>query len=258
MSIDIERLKIDPAYWGEVAPEGATHWHKDEFVRWTGHCIFGTWDIDAWRGGNWELAYWGWKGTLETFLTDGAIPRPTSKAVAASQPKQLTQAVFDGRPPMYIYAAIDESGECWGFTGRPVVYDDKFYFDDDADSALFESGHDTTDWKNSLIERETGIPVSEQNQAVERSTEAARQVEATLAERQNQYGDFSKVAGVSQHLQSVIAAAGADFDDVQREAMQMICSKLARLACGDADHVGSWHDIAGYATLVVKDLEGGK
>jgi hypothetical protein len=38
----------------------------------------------------------------------------------------------------------------------------------------------------------------------------------------------------------------------------MICSKLARLACGDADHVDSWHDIAGYATLVVKDLESGK
>lgn len=25
MSIDIQRLKIDPAYWDEVAPEGATH-----------------------------------------------------------------------------------------------------------------------------------------------------------------------------------------------------------------------------------------
>jgi len=116
------------------------------------------------------------------------------------------------------------------------------------------------DWSISALESPhfEMIKRTESITDVARSIEAARQVEATLAERQGQYGDFSKVAGVSQHLQSVIWAAGADFDDVQQEAIQMICSKLARLACGDADHVDSWHDIAGYATLVVKDLEGGK
>jgi len=91
---------------------------------------------------------------------------------------------------------------------------------------------------------------------VARSIEAARQVEATLAERQGQYGDFKDVAHLSQGLQSLLSVG--NFSDTQQEAIQMICSKLARLACGDADHVDSWHDIAGYATLVVKDLEGGK
>lgn len=91
---------------------------------------------------------------------------------------------------------------------------------------------------------------------VARSIEAARQVEATLAERQNQYGDFKDVAHLSQGLQSLLSVG--NFSDTQQEAIQMICSKLARLACGDADHVDSWHDIAGYATLVVKDLESGK
>jgi hypothetical protein len=89
-----------------------------------------------------------------------------------------------------------------------------------------------------------------------RSIEEARQVEATLAERQGQYGDFKDVAHLSQGLQSLLSVG--NFSDTQQEAIQMICSKLARLACGDADHVDSWHDIAGYATLVVKDLESGK
>jgi hypothetical protein len=114
------------------------------------------------------------------------------------------------------------------------------------------SGYDTTDWQNSLIERQE---VSNRVEQL-RSVEAARQVEATLAERQNQYGDFKDVAHLSQGLQSLLSVG--NFSDTQQEAIQMICSKLARLACGDADHVDSWHDIAGYATLVVKDLESAK
>ena len=102
-----------------------------------------------------------------------------------------------------------------------------------------------------LIERQ----VSERTKQL-RSIEEARQIESTLAERQNQYGDFSDVAHLSQGLQSLLLVGS--FSDTQQEAIQMICSKLARLACGDADHVDSWHDIAGYATLVVKDLESGK
>ena len=43
---------------------------------------------------------------------------------------------------------------------------------------------------------------------------------------------------------------------VQQEALHMICSKLARIANGDPNHVDSWHDIAGYASLVVKDING--
>lgn len=107
-------------------------------------------------------------------------------------------------------------------------------------------------WQNSLIERQDVSSRVEQL----RSVEEARQIESTLAERQNQYGDFKDVAHLSQGLQSLLSVG--NFSDTQQEAIQMICSKLARLACGDADHVDSWHDIAGYATLVVKDLESGK
>lgn len=39
-------------------------------------------------------------------------------------------------------------------------------------------------------------------------------------------------------------------DPDQKEALSMIFSKIARILNGDPDHIDSWHDIAGYATLV--------
>lgn len=78
-------------------------------------------------------------------------------------------------------------------------------------------------------------------------------VESMLADRQSQYGDFKDVANTTQWLMDQFALGR--MSNVQREALHMICSKLARIANGDPNHIDSWHDIAGYATLVVNDLE---
>ena len=79
-------------------------------------------------------------------------------------------------------------------------------------------------------------------------------VEQTLIDRESTYGSFSDVADTTQKLMSFLALK--DCSCVQQEAMHMICSKLARIANGDHYHIDSWHDIAGYATLVVKDING--
>ena len=165
----------------------------------------------------------------------------------------LDQSVFDGLPPEYRWAGVEASGKAYACICE-LIPKQTWLFAKDAKSAIrfVGDGYDTTNWQNSLIERQAVSSRVEQL----RSVEEARQIESTLAERQNQYGDFSDVAHLSQGLQSLLSVGS--FSDVQQEAMQMICSKLARLACGDADHVDSWHDIAGYATLVVKDLESGK
>ena len=170
------------------------------------------------------------------------------------QPKPLTQAVFDGLPPEYRWAVVDNRGSAYAFNAKPKPFKSDFRDWDfhNVDTVSLGMDYDATDWQNSLIERQDVSSRVEQL----RSVEEARQIESTLAERQNQYGDFSDVAHLSQGLQSLLSVGS--FSDVQQEAIQMICSKLARLACGDADHVDSWHDIAGYATLVVKDLESGK
>ena len=61
-----------------AAPEGATHWHDGEWIRWTGHKDMNLWNLDAWDGCQWTLSAYGFHGTLEGFLADGAIKRPES------------------------------------------------------------------------------------------------------------------------------------------------------------------------------------
>lgn len=161
--------------------------------------------------------------------------------------KPLTQAVFEGLPPEYRWAYLDRDGDPVIFCDLEAEHDDLF---PDHKPDCYDDGLEWATWLDSVLRRTESIT------DVARSIEEARQVEATLAERQNQYGDFKDVAHLSQGLQSLLSVG--NFSDTQQEAIQMICSKLARLACGDADHVDSWHDIAGYATLVVKDLESGK
>jgi hypothetical protein len=78
-------------------------------------------------------------------------------------------------------------------------------------------------------------------------------IEETLKERGEQYGEFADHAKISQTIKRL--AAGKELPDVQREALEMIAHKLARIINGNANHIDSWLDIAGYATLVVEKLK---
>ena len=85
-------------------------------------------------------------------------------------------------------------------------------------------------------------------------------IDQTLAERGNRYGSFIGHANVTQELKCVIARHLTQRDKVlyddQQEALDMICHKIGRIINGDADYADSWHDIAGYASLVDKRLSG--
>ena len=52
------------------------------------------------------------------------------------------------------------------------------------------------------------------------------------------------------------AERGCDLDPDQREALEMIAHKIARIVNGDPNYADSWVDIAGYATLVADRLQG--
>ena len=85
------------------------------------------------------------------------------------QPKQLTQAVFDGLPPEYRWAAVDSEGRAYAHKCMPKgATEASWWCVRGCAVYLIGEGYDTTDWQNSLIERETENPVSEQNQPVER------------------------------------------------------------------------------------------
>ena len=85
-------------------------------------------------------------------------------------------------------------------------------------------------------------------------------VDNTLEERGSRYGSFVGHANVTQELKAVIARhltqrSKVLYDD-QQEALDMICHKIGRIVNGDPDYADSWHDIAGYASLVDKRLLG--
>ena len=74
----------------------------------------------------------------------------------------------------------------------------------------------------------------------------------TSNNRGAQYGPFSEMARLAQTLKAALITN--DMSDVQKESLQLICTKLARIRCGNPNNVDSWFDIAGYANLVVEDL----
>lgn len=81
-----------------------------------------------------------------------------------------------------------------------------------------------------------------------------------LDERGQRYGVFVGHAEIAQQLKGVIkvyeAQRGCDLAFDQREALEMICHKIARILNGDPNYADSWIDIAGYAQLVADRLQG--
>ena len=85
-------------------------------------------------------------------------------------------------------------------------------------------------------------------------------VNTLLQERALQYGTFAALAKTAQEFKSVLyrelGSRNKRLADDQAEALDTILTKIARIINGNADHVDSWADIAGYATLVAERLQG--
>jgi uncharacterized ferritin-like protein (DUF455 family) len=79
-----------------------------------------------------------------------------------------------------------------------------------------------------------------------------------LENRGAQYGEFESHAYISQVLKVSIEshrlAHGIVLASDQKEALDMICHKIARIINGNPNYADSWIDIAGYATLVANRL----
>lgn len=79
-------------------------------------------------------------------------------------------------------------------------------------------------------------------------------IEATLAERQAQYGCFEDVAFVTENIMDILGRVRTnglnELPYPHRMALYMIASKMARIVNGDFNHKDSWHDIGGYSKLI--------
>lgn len=78
-----------------------------------------------------------------------------------------------------------------------------------------------------------------------------------LDEREARYGDFEELAKLAQALKrSMRMHAGySALQPHQREALEMVQHKIARIINGDPSYPDSWHDIIGYVERVVERLQ---
>ena len=83
-------------------------------------------------------------------------------------------------------------------------------------------------------------------------------VEDVLEQRGNIYGEFKDVARTTQLLFKLMDDSHSVRTYSMDMALYMIASKIARIVSGDPRHIDSWVDIAGYAQLVVNELEESK
>lgn len=83
-------------------------------------------------------------------------------------------------------------------------------------------------------------------------------LENTLQERHARYGTYLETAQLITDLKEIMHAAPswADLEADQKESLDLIANKIGRILRGDANYVDSWHDIAGYSTLIEKRLNG--
>ena len=79
---------------------------------------------------------------------------------------------------------------------------------------------------------------------------------ATLAARNKSHGEFDNDALASQRLKAAMrdTANWEALTEVQREALEHIATKIARILSGDPNYADHWSDIQGYARLVEERL----
>tara|TARA_R110000751_G_scaffold15768_6_gene50735 strand:+ start:9001 stop:9258 length:258 start_codon:yes stop_codon:yes gene_type:complete len=76
-------------------------------------------------------------------------------------------------------------------------------------------------------------------------------IEETLDAREKTHGDFGDVSAIAQAIKQAMREPAKRLDPDEREALEMIATKMARILCGKARaSVDSYLDIEGYARLV--------
>ena len=78
-----------------------------------------------------------------------------------------------------------------------------------------------------------------------------------LAEREATHGNFAATALIAQRFKDVSKNTpnwNGNLTDVQRETLEAIFTKIARILSGDPNHPDHWRDIEGQARLASEQL----
>ena len=79
------------------------------------------------------------------------------------------------------------------------------------------------------------------------------EIRKTLNERSQTHGDYGEVAKTAQQIKRVLHET--NLPSPQREALDMIASKIARIMCGNHNEPDHWLDIEGYARLARESIK---
>lgn len=84
--------------------------------------------------------------------------------------------------------------------------------------------------------------------AEEQQEHYAKRPSSVLQERSATHGDFEHYAAVAQSLKAALAGGErwAHMPSAQREALEAVMGKLARIVTGDPDFLDHYRDIVGY------------
>ena len=82
-------------------------------------------------------------------------------------------------------------------------------------------------------------------------------VTETLEQREQRYGDYTELAMVAQALKQTMRECEGwqRLAPYQKQSLEAIQDKIARILNGDPKYADNWHDIGGYAALVEERLE---
>ena len=82
-------------------------------------------------------------------------------------------------------------------------------------------------------------------------------VNEMLAGRQARYGSFGGHAKIAQGLKAVMhdAPNWSKLTDVQKEGLEMVQHKIARMLNGDPKYLDNIVDVVGYSTLIKNVME---
>lgn len=77
-------------------------------------------------------------------------------------------------------------------------------------------------------------------------------IDETLKERGTKYGEFIGHATIAQNIKDAMKASPnwSTLAKDQKECLEMLAHKVARILNGDPNYHDSWHDIIGYTKLV--------
>ena len=84
------------------------------------------------------------------------------------------------------------------------------------------------------------------------------EINALLSDREKQYGQFRGHAAIAQGLKEVMHQTSnwQRLTPPQKESLDMIQHKIARILNGDPDYIDNWVDICGYSQLEINILKG--